>query len=192
MAAIHGFTKEEYLQEIVSLEKYIEHIHPEDQDRYRSHIMDKMHEIELDRARDKANEASRAKTAFLASMSHEIRTPMNGVIGLAQLLDKTELDETQKKYVHDLLSSGRTMVSILNDVLDVSKIEKGMLELHLTDMELEVGLKPTITTFKEIAAEKYLSFKERYDIPKDLILLADETRLRQIVWNLLSNAIKFT
>ena len=152
----------------------------------------KMREIELDQARDKANAASRAKTAFLATMSHELRTPMNGVIGLAQLLDKTALDETQKKYVNDILSSGRTMVSILNDVLDVSKIEKGMLELHLTDMELEHSLKSTIATFREIAAEEGLYFEERYDIPKGLVILADETRLRQIVWNLLSNAIKFT
>ncbi|NQW00097.1 MAG: response regulator [Rhodospirillales bacterium] len=145
---------------------------------------------DLEKAKNNAEFANRAKSNFLATMSHEIRTPLNGVLGLAQLLKGTELDEDQWQKVDTILSSGQTLLAILNDVLDMSKIEAGGLELEEQVFSL-TGLVSTITSpFQSLADDKGLRLVVNCDA--NHVVRGDPVRTRQILWNLLSNAIKFT
>jgi len=147
---------------------------------------------EADSARTEAELANMAKSNFLATMSHEIRTPMNGVLGLAQLLTDSPLNEDQRRKVETILSSGRTLLSIINDVLDMSRIEAGGVELEITAFNLPDLVSIIATPFQSLADDKGLQLNVHKNASGTPILKGDPVRLRQILWNLLSNSIKFT
>ena len=135
---------------------------------------------------------SEAKSIFLANMSHEIRTPMNGVIGMASLLGKSAVSETQKQYIDTIIRSGELLLDIINDILDVSKIEAGEFTLEAIPFDMRQVLCDVKDIFSAKAKEKQLDFV--FDYPSEIpdIFLGDPLRLRQIFMNLVSNAIKFT
>jgi len=136
--------------------------------------------------------ASQAKSAFLAMMSHELRTPMNGVLGMAHALGQTDLDQRQAGYVDMLLRSGEGLMSILNDLLDISKIEAGKLELESISFDLSELGQRTHDLWRETAASKGVGFSYRFDATAPRWVTGDPTRLRQVMVNLVSNALKFT
>ncbi|MDN4173525.1 response regulator [Nocardioides sp. SOB77] len=150
------------------------------------------HATELAEARDEAMEASRLKSEFLATMSHEIRTPMNGVIGLTELLGRTGLDDQQRRLVDGLRDAGQTLMAIINDILDLSKIEAGKLELETADFDLRGVLHQTAGVLAGPAHAKGLELVIACapDLPP--VLRGDAVRFGQVVANLTSNAVKFT
>jgi two-component system sensor histidine kinase BarA len=147
---------------------------------------------ELDVARNQALEASRIKSAFLANMSHEIRTPMNGVIGFTNLLFKTRLTDQQREFVNTIQKSSKNLLEIINNILDLSKIEADKLELEQEEFNLYAAIEDVIMLIKPLALEKGLTLD--LDIPDNLpsIIIGDQLRLTQVLTNLLGNAIKFT
>ncbi|MGN7613442.1 PAS domain S-box protein, partial [Magnetococcales bacterium HHB-1] len=149
-------------------------------------------EQELLEARDLANAASQAKSIFLATMSHEIRTPMNAILGMIELLEETELSDTQTWCVRTLNRSGQTLMTLINDILDLSKIEAGQLILEKRTLNLWTFIEETIESFMFTALDKKieLGFQIEPTTPKQV--KGDITRLRQVLMNLIGNALKFT
>src|SRR6202142_1018626 len=155
-------------------------------------IYRKQEDEELLKARDTAMEASRAKSLFLANMSHEIRTPMNSIIGFTELLQKTQINKTQRENLQIVDNNSRTLLEIINDILDLSKIESGKLKTETTGFDLFKELEGLIETLAFKANEKGIDliFFVDPDLPK--ILLGDRLRVKQVMTNLIANAIKFT
>lgn len=148
--------------------------------------------VELEQARDRANAASDAKSNFLAVISHELRTPMNGVLGAAQLLDHGDLCARDRTYVDIIRGSGESLLDLLNDLLDVSKMEAGKLDLHPQPIVLEDFYSRIIGPCRTQAEAKGLELILRCEPGVPAQVIADPVRLGQVVQNLLSNAIKFT
>lgn len=243
LAKIHGFTKEDYLATITSMEKYVEYVHPEDRAAYVAHmdnteayennigidyrfvtpngqirylhdrsrylpstagkpthsivvIQDittrKDREAKLIDAQHKADEASRIKSAFMATMSHEIRNPLNGILGMSRLLNDTSLDEKQKQKVNVIVESGELLLQLLDDMLDLSKIEENQLELEKTQLDLESLLQKCRQHWSSRLEEKGLELIIENNLKHLADLEGDPTRFYQIVQNLLGNAFKFT
>jgi two-component system sensor histidine kinase/response regulator len=147
---------------------------------------------DLAAARDSAMEASRLKSEFLATMSHEIRTPMNGVIGLNDLLLRTELDERQRRLAEGLRGAGLTLLGLINDILDLSKIESGKLELEAEDIDIRSVFEQTAAVLAGPAHEKGLELVVACHPDVPVLVNGDSVRLGQILTNLGSNAVKFT
>jgi len=149
----------------------------------------KQTEAALTEARERALEAARLKSRFLATMSHEIRTPMNGVLGLATLLSETPLDETQRRYADGIRTAGEALLTVLNDILDLSKLESGRVELERVSFDLAVVVAEVVALVAASARAKNVEVAG--DCPP-MSLRGDPGRLRQVLLNLAGNAVKFT
>lgn len=163
------------------------------EDRIRAFQSHQAHLIEeLEAARDKANAANDAKSNFLGVISHELRTPMNGVLGAAQLLSATRLETTQREYLSIIRNSGDNLLSLLNDILDMTKIEAGKMNFEVVDIVID-GLNKRITgPFEAQAEAKGLTFVTTVEGDIPTVVRGDPLRVCQVVQNLLSNAVKFT
>ncbi|HQT55253.1 MAG TPA: ATP-binding protein, partial [Phenylobacterium sp.] len=148
--------------------------------------------VTLERARDDANAANEAKSAFLATMSHEIRTPLNGVLGMAQAMARDDLPKIQRERLTVIRQAGETLLALLNDLLDLSRIEAGRLELEASMVDVEQLVEGAHATFTTLATEKDVSFAVSVAPEARGVWAGDPTRVRQIVYNLVSNAVKFT
>lgn len=153
------------------------------------HIALATREIE---ARQLAESASRAKSEFLANMSHEIRTPLNGILGMAQVLERRAADQAQRESLGIITDAGRSLMAVLDNVLDLSKIEAGKMELSADTFRLSDIIDAAIAPYSALAAEKHLSIEAEISQAAQASWIGDGPRLRQVLANLVSNAVKFT
>ncbi|MDR0326277.1 MAG: transporter substrate-binding domain-containing protein [Oscillospiraceae bacterium] len=155
-------------------------------------IMFLLYQKQLNRAIEAAETANRTKSSFLATMSHEIRTPMNAIIGMSELLQHEKLSETQAHYVDDINKSAHSLLDIINDILDLSKIEAGKLELVPIDYDFRSLIESVGAMFTYVTKKKGLEFKVESEGELPCCLFGDDIRLRQILINICGNAVKFT
>ena len=148
--------------------------------------------IALEEALKSANIAKEAKSNFLAKMSHEIRTPMNGIIGFTQLISQTDLNEEQEEYINIITSSTQTLLSVINDILDYSKIESGKLVPEIIETNILEELNNIFSLFKNSAKTKNINYILSIDDKIDTFLYSDIHKIKQVVSNLINNALKFT
>lgn len=139
-----------------------------------------------------AEEAVKTKQQFLSNMSHEIRTPMNAIIGFTKVVLKTELNAKQKEYLMAIKMSGDALIVLINDILDLAKVDAGKMTFEKTPFKLNLSIKAMLHLFETKIQEKNLQLITNYDPTIPEVLLGDAIRLHQIILNLVSNAVKFT
>jgi PAS domain S-box-containing protein len=149
-------------------------------------------EIDLENEKIKAEEASKAKEAFLANMSHEIRTPLNAIIGFLRELEKHELSDLQKKYIENSSIASKHLLAIINNILDISKIEAGEMSINDEDFILENSIQSVVTVLQPKAEQKSIDLNINYDSKISKVLKGDPLRIEQILFNLIGNSLKFT
>ncbi len=147
---------------------------------------------ELQKQRDIADSANEAKSRFLANMSHEIRTPINAVLGMDEMILRESSEKNTRTYAANIMSAGRTLLSIINDILDLSKVEEGKMEIIPVQYDLSTLIGDLANMIRDRAVKKGLKFNTKVDIATPRLLIGDEIRIRQCVMNLLTNAVKYT